>query len=161
MNHIYLMCYVFYACKLCIACIIYKILFCFCFLFSLCPQFSTTVQPFCLTDWCNFIYKQCFEVFLLSVYDFFNKSTFYFQLLSYSVIHSFVEFSVIYYIKVVWLMINSGEQLRFQSLAKRHPLNSATRQLSLEQSVQTVKKEMLRRQQCRPTYTCPSSWAMV
>lgn len=100
-------------------------------------------------------------VFLLSVYDFFNKSTYYFQLLSYSVIHSFVEFSVIYYIKVVWLMINSGEQLRFQSLAKRHPLNSATRQLSLEQSVQTVKKEMLRRQQCRPTYTCPSSWAMV
>lgn len=69
--------------------------FCF-FLFSLCPQFSTTVQPFCLTDWCNFIYKQCFEFFLLSVYDFFNKSTFYYQLLSYSVIHSFVEFSVIY-----------------------------------------------------------------
>lgn len=83
------MCYFFYACKLCIACIIYKILFCFCFLFTLCPQFSTTVQPFCLTDWCNFIYKQCFEFFLLSVYDFFNKSTFYFQLLSYSVIHSF------------------------------------------------------------------------
>lgn len=27
MNHIYLMCYFFYACKLCIACIIYKILF--------------------------------------------------------------------------------------------------------------------------------------
>lgn len=53
------------------------------FLFSLCPKFGTTVQPFCLTDWCNFIYKQCFEFFSLSVYDFFNKSTFYFQLLSY------------------------------------------------------------------------------
>lgn len=37
-----------------------------------------------------------FWFFLLSVYDFFNKSTYYFQLLSYSVIHSFVEFSVIY-----------------------------------------------------------------
>lgn len=92
MNHIYLMCYVFYACKLCIACIIYKILFCFCFLFSLCPQFSTTVQPFWMTDWCNFIYKQCFGFFYYLYMIFSTKAHIifnFFLIQSYTVLWNF------------------------------------------------------------------------
>lgn len=41
--------------------------------FFFCPQFSTTVQPFCLTDWCNFICKRCIGFFLIICIWFFQQ----------------------------------------------------------------------------------------